>query len=145
MKYARIDDQRIVREVIPNIDPRFPGIPITARYSPDFLAFCLELPDTAKVEQDMEYLPLENCFVPQIFYTGIQSIALTQGEASFLPVNFSEVGSWAVIQDSGLETQQTDKGLSVISSASGEYEVDVEFTETYHGRIKRQKISISVS
>ena len=62
MKYVRIDNDKIVREIIPDYDPIFPGVPITQRYAKDFLAQCLEVSDEMSVEQNWVYDPAENQF-----------------------------------------------------------------------------------
>ena len=52
--YAYIID-KIVREVIPDIDPIFPGIDIKERYPADMLAKCVHVDDRADVKQGMVY------------------------------------------------------------------------------------------
>lgn len=52
--YAYIID-KIVREVIPDIDPIFPGIDIKERYPADMLAKCVHVEDGADVKQGMVY------------------------------------------------------------------------------------------
>lgn len=52
--YAYIID-KIVREVIPDIDPIFPGIDINERYPADMLAKCVHVDDRADVKQGMVY------------------------------------------------------------------------------------------
>ena len=52
--YAYIID-KIVREVIPDIDPLFPGIDIKERYPADMLAKCVHVDDGADVKQGMVY------------------------------------------------------------------------------------------
>lgn len=52
--YAYIID-KIVREVIPDIDPIFPGIDINERYPADMLAKCVHVDDGADVKQGMVY------------------------------------------------------------------------------------------
>ena len=52
--YAYIID-KIVREVIPDIDPIFPGIDIKERYPADMLAKCVHVDDGADVKQGMVY------------------------------------------------------------------------------------------
>lgn len=52
--YAYIID-KIVREVIPDIDPIFPGIDIEERYPADMLAKCVHVDDGADVKQGMVY------------------------------------------------------------------------------------------
>lgn len=52
--YAYIID-KIVREVIPDIDPIFPGIDIKERYPAEMLAKCVHVDDRADVKQGMVY------------------------------------------------------------------------------------------
>lgn len=52
--YAYIID-KMVREVIPDIDPIFPGIDIKERYPADMLAKCVRVDDGADVKQGMVY------------------------------------------------------------------------------------------
>lgn len=55
MKYIYLSDNT-AHEIIPENDPVFPGIPITARYSADFLAHCVAADDAAAVEQGWQYI-----------------------------------------------------------------------------------------
>ena len=59
--YVRIADN-IVVEIIPEFDPVFPGVPITDRYAPDFLAHCIQVPDEADVKQGWLYDPATGGF-----------------------------------------------------------------------------------
>lgn len=52
--YAYIID-KIVREVIPDIDKAFPSAPIEQRYPAEFLAKCVHIEDSADVKQGMIY------------------------------------------------------------------------------------------
>lgn len=52
--YAYIID-KIVREVIPDIDPIFPGIDIKERYPAEMVAKCVHVDDGADVNQGMVY------------------------------------------------------------------------------------------
>lgn len=51
MKYVYATDG-IVREIIPEINPAFPGIPIEERYTADFLDRCIVVSDDTEVEQN---------------------------------------------------------------------------------------------
>ena len=48
-------NNNIVYEIIPDEDPVFPGIPIDARYAPDFVAKLLHIDDSIDVEQNWVY------------------------------------------------------------------------------------------
>ena len=145
MKYARIDENRIVREIIPSEDPVFPGMPVTERYSKDFLSQCLELPDEVPVEQDMEYLPLENIFVQQIRFLGAESVLAEQNTVETIPVAFSEAGIWEVTDSGGIAATQQGDELLLTGGEPGSYIVTVAFTETNHNRRKEQTIAINVA
>lgn len=51
MKYVYVTDG-IVREIIPEINPAFPDIPIDERYTADFLDRCIVVSDDTEVEQN---------------------------------------------------------------------------------------------
>lgn len=61
MKYAYIIDNNVC-EVIPGEDPNFPGIPVTERYAPDFLARCVKVADETAVCSGMIYDPETGTF-----------------------------------------------------------------------------------
>lgn len=44
-KYLYVGTDNILCEIIPDLDPVFPEIPVTERYAPDFLAQCVERTD----------------------------------------------------------------------------------------------------
>ena len=52
--YILLDEDR-VREIIPDIDPVFPGVPIGDRYPAKFLARLLHVSDDTQVEQNWIY------------------------------------------------------------------------------------------
>ena len=49
MQYVVINKLKQAQEILLNEDPMFPGIPLEDRYSAEFLAECLVLPDTVEV------------------------------------------------------------------------------------------------
>ena len=51
-----------VAEIIPDEDPIFPGIPIEARYAPDFVAKLLHVADDTDVKQNQVYDPETGTF-----------------------------------------------------------------------------------
>lgn len=53
--YIRLDENNIVQEIIPDIDPVFPGVPIEKRYPPAFVAALLHVEDSTEVEQGLMY------------------------------------------------------------------------------------------
>ena len=53
--YIRLDENNIVREIIPDIDPVFPGVPIEERYPPAFVEALLHFDDDTEVEQGLMY------------------------------------------------------------------------------------------
>lgn len=55
MKYIYLIDNK-VHEIIPENDPALPGIPITDRYSADFLAHCVTTDDDTTIEQGWQYI-----------------------------------------------------------------------------------------
>lgn len=63
MKYIYLIDNK-VHEIIPEIDPAFPDIPITDRYSADFLAHCVTADDDTTAEQGWQYI--DGAFVKPI-------------------------------------------------------------------------------
>ena len=50
-------DKGKVREIIPDIAPMFPGIPIEARYTAEFVASLLHVEEGTKVQQNWIYDP----------------------------------------------------------------------------------------
>lgn len=59
--YILLDENR-VREIIPDIDPVFPGVPIGDRYPAKFLARLLHVSDDTQVEQNWVYDPETGAF-----------------------------------------------------------------------------------
>lgn len=56
MKYVLLN-QNVVREIIPEYDPIFPGVPIKQRYSNVFLQQCITIEDTVEVTSGDIYNP----------------------------------------------------------------------------------------
>lgn len=54
MKYVYVEDG-IVREIIPEFNPVFPGIPITERYYAEFVNDLIPVSDDTHVEQNWMY------------------------------------------------------------------------------------------
>lgn len=54
MKYIYLENAT-VQEIIPEVNPVFPGVPIEERYPADFLLHCVAVEDDVKVEQHMIY------------------------------------------------------------------------------------------
>jgi len=63
MKYV-FTENNIVRQIIPEIDPAFPGIPITERYTSEFLKQCVAVDEIVKVEINWTYDPKTKAFSP---------------------------------------------------------------------------------
>lgn len=61
MKYYILLNNNIVGEVIPEINPTFPGVPIVDRYSPEFIAQLMEWPEAVK--PGLFYDKLTNTFI----------------------------------------------------------------------------------
>lgn len=53
--YLRFDDNNIVVEIIPDIDPTFPDVPINERYSAEFISELRYCDDGTSVEIGMQY------------------------------------------------------------------------------------------
>lgn len=52
--YVRLDDG-VVMEMIPDVDPAFPDVPIGERFPADFIAELMHIEDGTEVEVGMEY------------------------------------------------------------------------------------------
>lgn len=59
--YVRLDGG-VVMEIIPDIDPTFPDIPIEERYPADFIAELMHVENGTEVEIGMEYNADTNSF-----------------------------------------------------------------------------------
>ena len=55
--YILLDDNSTVLEIIPDEDPVFPGVPVSDRYAPDFVARLKRFDDGIEVEQNWVYDP----------------------------------------------------------------------------------------
>lgn len=55
-------DKNEVKEIIPDADPVFPGIPIEERYTADFVAGLLHISDGIEVNQNWIYDPETQTF-----------------------------------------------------------------------------------
>jgi hypothetical protein len=53
--YILFRENNVVKEIIPDIDPAFPEIPIHQRYASDFISSLLHFPDNTEVEQNWIY------------------------------------------------------------------------------------------
>lgn len=60
--YILLSESNYVAEIIPDEDPIFPGIPIEARYAPDFVAKLLHVADDTAVKQNQVYDPETGTF-----------------------------------------------------------------------------------
>lgn len=60
--YLLISEANYVAEIIPDEDPIFPGVPIEHRYTPDFVAKLLHVPDGSDVKQNQVYDPETGTF-----------------------------------------------------------------------------------
>ena len=50
-----LDEKGTAQELIPDIDPVFPGVPIEERYAPDFVSRLIHVPDDTEVQQRWVY------------------------------------------------------------------------------------------
>lgn len=62
--YILLTDKNTVTEIIPDENPIFPGIPIEARYAPDFVARLTHFPDNTEVAQNWVYDLATKRFTP---------------------------------------------------------------------------------
>lgn len=53
--YILLTEEETVQEIIPDIAPIFPSVPIQERYAPDFVAQLIHIPDDTPVEQGWTY------------------------------------------------------------------------------------------
>ncbi len=53
--YILLDEKGTAQELIPDIDPVFPGVPIEERYAPDFVSRLIHVPDDTEVQQRWVY------------------------------------------------------------------------------------------
>jgi len=61
MKYIRLIDNVAV-EILPEENPELPGVPIAERYSPNFLAACIDISNETAVEVHDIYDPETGTF-----------------------------------------------------------------------------------
>lgn len=62
--YVLLTERSTVAEIIPDIDPVFPGIPIEARYTAGFVASLLHVDDKTDIQQNWAYDPERGTFAP---------------------------------------------------------------------------------
>lgn len=62
--YILLTDQNTVAEIIPDVDPVFPGVPIEDRYAPEFVERLLFVPDETEVRPNWVYDPEGGTFSP---------------------------------------------------------------------------------
>lgn len=62
--YVLLTESSTVAEIIPDIDPVFPGISIEARYTAEFVASLLHVDDETDVQQNWIYDPERGAFAP---------------------------------------------------------------------------------
>lgn len=63
--YILLSDKNTVSEIIPDENPIFPGIPIEERYTPDFVAKLIHVPDNTEVEPNWLYDSATGTFTPE--------------------------------------------------------------------------------
>lgn len=148
MKYLYIDNDRIVREIIPALDERFPGIPITQRYAKSFLDKCLEVGDDVAVEPGMEYLPLANRFVYPIRYVGTSQVTIHPGEMADVCISFVDSkgnapeGIVSIVDPVPLTYQEIENGYRFETVPEGIHSFDIRL-EAVDGRTITQTITIT--
>lgn len=62
--YIFLTPEKTVAEIIPEIDPVFPGVPIEERYAPDFVQKLLRVPDSTEVQPNWVYDEETGAFSP---------------------------------------------------------------------------------
>lgn len=62
--YILLSNENTVAEIIPDENPIFPGIPVSERYAPDFVARLRHFPDGTPVEQNWVYDEDTDTFAP---------------------------------------------------------------------------------
>lgn len=60
--YILLTSENTVAEIIPDEDPVFPGVPISDRYTPEFVAKLLHVDDNTEVAQNWRYDPETRTF-----------------------------------------------------------------------------------
>ena len=60
--YILLTSEDTVAEIIPDINPIFPGVPIENRYAPDFIKKLIYISDDTEVEQNWIYDKEKNAF-----------------------------------------------------------------------------------
>ncbi|MEA4824911.1 MAG: hypothetical protein VB111_12495 [Clostridiaceae bacterium] len=63
MKYIFCRNERVA-QIIPELDPVFPGVPIEKRYAADFLSACIIVDDATEVQPGWVYDADTNAFAP---------------------------------------------------------------------------------
>lgn len=53
--YVRLDENNFVTEIIPDIDPVFPDVPVSERYTADFVAALIYVDDSVEIACGMVY------------------------------------------------------------------------------------------
>lgn len=64
MKYIYLNDDSTVREIISEINPAFPNVPISERYTPAFVEKLMPVEDVVEAEQNWIYDPETYTFSP---------------------------------------------------------------------------------
>ena len=73
--YILLTTNNTVAEIIPDENPIFPGVPITERYTPDFIANLLHVPDDTEVKQNWVYNPETGEFTEPIVNSAAETTA----------------------------------------------------------------------
>lgn len=53
--YIYLTESNVVRELIPDFDPTFPGVSVHDRFAPDFVAKLIHVDDASGAEQGLVY------------------------------------------------------------------------------------------
>ena len=62
MKYIKLSSENVVIEILPEFDSTFPNIPITKRYTQDFLSELIKVDENTNVENGWVYDATANTF-----------------------------------------------------------------------------------
>ena len=60
--YVLLDSLNVVSELIPDIAPEFPSVPIEQRYTPEFVARLIHVDDSVEVHQNWMHNPEDGTF-----------------------------------------------------------------------------------
>ena len=117
----------VVQEIIPEIDVAIPNVPITERYTEEFLNKCVVTTDDVEVKQNWDYIPNTGEFKPPIELFAERYIIAGVSTNKEIEIKFNVDGEF-IAESSQIEIIVIDNVIAFTAPANvGIYEIGINF------------------